>query len=89
MVYDPAENPDSARRGAIDPDPAVTPGLDEGGQVQIGDTPPESAQTSGLSKPEEPLHSRFPPTGVAALLAIVGVVIVFGIVIVGLVLMIL
>lgn len=89
MAYEPAQNPASARRGAIDPDPAVTPALDRGGQVPAGDTPPESAQTSGLSKPEEPLHRRFPPTGVAALLAVVGLVAVFGTVIAGLVILLL
>lgn len=73
-----------------DPDPALTPGLDEGGQVLQGDTPPESAQTSGLSKPEEPLHRTFPPTGLAALMAIAALTAVFGVVVVvGLVAMVL
>lgn len=39
-----------------DPDPERTPGLEPGGGVRPGDTPPESGQTSGLShdEPEPP-----------------------------------
>ena len=39
-----------------DPDPKRTPGLEPGGGVRPGDTPPESGQTSGLShkEPEPP-----------------------------------
>ncbi|PXY25972.1 hypothetical protein DI005_00920 [Prauserella sp. PE36] len=40
-----------------DPDPARTPGLEEGGGVRPGDTPPESGQTSGLSH-REPRQSK-------------------------------
>jgi hypothetical protein len=35
-----------------DPDPQRTPGLEPGGGVRPGDTPPESGQTSGLSHRE-------------------------------------
>jgi hypothetical protein len=35
-----------------DPDPKRTPGLEPGGGVRPGDTPPESGQTSGLSHRE-------------------------------------
>ncbi|MBB3052402.1 hypothetical protein FHS23_003436 [Prauserella isguenensis] len=39
-----------------DPAPEETPGLEPGGSVRPGDTPPESGQTSGLShrEPEPP-----------------------------------
>ncbi|WP_433271904.1 DUF6480 family protein [Actinosynnema sp. CS-041913] len=40
-----------------DPDPARTPGLEPGGGVAPGDTPPESGQSSGLSH-REPMPSR-------------------------------
>ncbi|SDM46877.1 hypothetical protein SAMN04488074_12213 [Lentzea albidocapillata subsp. violacea] len=39
-----------------DPDPQRTPGLEPGGGVRPGDTPPESGQTSGLSH-----HEPAPP----------------------------
>ncbi|QWF86058.1 DUF6480 family protein [Amycolatopsis sp. CA-230715] len=35
-----------------DPAPENTPGLERGGGVAPGDTPPDSAQTSGLSHSE-------------------------------------
>ncbi|MGW4213175.1 DUF6480 family protein [Lentzea sp. NPDC004789] len=35
-----------------DPDPMSTPGLEPGGGVRPGDTPPESGQTSGVSHRE-------------------------------------
>jgi hypothetical protein len=52
-----------------DPDPARTPGLEPGGGVAPGETPPDSGQTSGLSHPQ-PMPSRRGPiiTLVAVLL---------------------
>lgn len=41
MTTDPAPNPD--------PDPAQTPGLEPGGSVAPGDTPPGESSTSGAS----------------------------------------
>lgn len=43
-----------------DPDPARTPGLEPGGGVAPGETPPEAGQTSGLSHPQ-PMPSRRGP----------------------------
>ncbi|EME18964.1 DUF6480 family protein [Rhodococcus triatomae] len=60
-----------------DPDPDRTPDLDTGGGVRPGSTPPDSAQTSGLSAPEPRTSYRFPPTGTLALLVIVVIVVVF------------
>ncbi|GEM_PF-1311443 len=45
------ERPGSASE-VTDPDPATTPGLEPGGGVAPGDTPPSEAGTSGLSAPE-------------------------------------
>lgn len=53
-----------------DPDPARTPGLEPGGGVSPGATPPDSAQTSGLSEPEPPPRRRFTPAMVVGLIAI-------------------
>ena len=37
-----------------DPDPAVTPAIDAGGGVPVGDTPPAEAATFGVSAVQEP-----------------------------------
>ena len=52
-----------------DPDPARTPGLEPGGGVSPGETPPDAGPTSGLSHPQ-PMPSRRGPiiTLVAVLL---------------------
>jgi hypothetical protein len=43
-----------------DPDPRQTPDLEPGGGVPPGSTPPDSAQTSGLSHPQ-PMPSKAMP----------------------------
>ncbi|MEV7038302.1 DUF6480 family protein [Amycolatopsis sp. NPDC051061] len=43
-----------------DPDPSRTPDLEPGGGVPPGSTPPDSAQTSGLSHPQ-PMPSKTMP----------------------------
>lgn len=53
-----------------DPDPADTPAVADGGSVEPGDTPPDSAQTSGSSNQDPPARRRFTPTSVAALIVI-------------------
>lgn len=53
-----------------DPDPANTPGLEPGGGVAPGSTPPDSAQTSGLSEPDPHPRHRFTPTAIASLVAL-------------------
>ncbi|MFJ2837899.1 MULTISPECIES: DUF6480 family protein [Nocardia] len=71
---------------STDPDPANTPDLEPGGGVPPGSTPPESAQTSGLSAPEPRTSRHFPPTGVAAVIVAVLLVAVFVVAAVGVVL---
>ncbi|XVV06382.1 DUF6480 family protein [Actinosynnema sp. CA-248983] len=56
-----------------DPDPARTPGLEPGGGVAPGDTPPESGQTSGLSH-HEPQPSR--ARNIAALVVVLAITII-------------
>lgn len=53
-----------------DPDPANTPDLEGGGGVAPGSTPPDSAQTSGLSEPEPRPKRSLTPTAVVSLVAI-------------------
>jgi hypothetical protein len=60
-----------------DPDPARTPGLEPGGGVAPGATPPDSAQTSGLSEPEPRPRRRLRPATVVGLVAIAALVLVF------------
>ncbi|MFE3446136.1 DUF6480 family protein [Nocardia sp. NPDC059180] len=64
---------------SMDPDPSRTPDLEPGGGVPPGATPPDTAQTSGLSAPEPDTRHRFPMTGIAAIVVtaiIVGLFIV-------------
>lgn len=65
-----------------DPDPGRTPDLESGGGVPPGSTPPDSAQTSGLSAPEPRTSRHFPVTGVGTLIAVAVIVVVFVVVIV-------
>jgi hypothetical protein len=66
-----------------DPDPDRTPDLDTG--VPPVATPPESAQTSGLSAPEPRTSFHFPPTGAATLIVVAAIVVLFLVVIVAIV----
>jgi hypothetical protein len=51
-----------------DPDPTRTPGLEPGGGVTPGETPPDSAQTSGLSEHQPPPKRRVTPASVVSLI---------------------
>ncbi|OBJ71450.1 DUF6480 family protein [Mycobacterium sp. 1274756.6] len=53
-----------------DPEPERTPGLEAGGGVAPGSTPPESAQTSGASEPEPVPRPRPTVATVVAFVAI-------------------
>ncbi|WP_037309098.1 DUF6480 family protein [Amycolatopsis orientalis] len=56
------------------PEPEDVPGLETGGSVPPGDTPPDAGQTSGLSHPQ-PIPSRGPSiiTLIAIGILVVGV----------------
>ncbi|QBS39618.1 DUF6480 family protein [Nocardia sp. CS682] len=62
---------------AMDPDPATTPDLERGGGVAPGSTPPETAQTSGLSAPEPSTSHHFPGTSVVAIVVTIMLVVLF------------
>lgn len=59
------------------PDPANTPGLEAGGGVAPGSTPPDAPQTSGLSDSEPRTSNRFPPTGIAMAIGLIILVLLF------------
>jgi hypothetical protein len=58
-----------------DPEPERTPGLEPGGGVQPGDTPPDSGSTSGLSHPQ-PMPGRGPMIWAGVFVAAIAVCIV-------------
>ncbi len=60
-----------------DPDPAQTPDLEPGGGVRPGSTPPDSAQTSGLSESGERPRHRMTPTTTFGLIAVAILVLLF------------
>lgn len=60
-----------------DPDPTRTPGLEPGGGVRPGETPPDSAQTSGLSDPQPRARTKYTPATVAGIVAVAVFVLLF------------
>jgi len=60
-----------------DPDPAHTSDLEPGGGVAPGSTPPDSAQTSGLSAPQPRATRKFTPTVVVSLIALAVFILLF------------
>lgn len=68
-----------------DPDPARVPGLEPGGGVPPGSTPPDSAQTSGLADHQERPKRRLTPTAVASIIALAIFILLFAAVAVGVV----
>lgn len=60
-----------------DPDPRRVPGLEPGGSVAPGDTPPDSAQTSGLGEPEPRPRHKLTPTAVVSMITLAVFIAVF------------
>lgn len=60
-----------------DPDPGQTPGLEGGGGVAPGTTPPAAPQTSGVAQPQPPGRGRLSPTAVVTIIATCIFVVVF------------
>ena len=60
-----------------DPDPARTPSLEPGGGVRPGETPPDSAQTSGLSERQPPARRTYTPATIVGIVAIAIFVLLF------------
>lgn len=68
-----------------DPDPSQTPDLEPGGGVTPGSTPPDSAQTSGLSEPEPRPRHRYTRTQIVSLIALAIFILIFAAAAVGLI----
>lgn len=60
-----------------DPDPDQTPGLEPGGGVPPGETPPAESSTSGLSHPEDPPGRSITPAALVAISIVVLLVLAF------------
>ena len=60
-----------------DPDPTRIPGLEPGGGVAPGSTPPDSAQTSGLSAQQPRASRKYSPAVVISLIAIAIFILLF------------
>ncbi|MCV7313792.1 DUF6480 family protein [Mycobacterium paraffinicum] len=59
------------------PDPVQTPGLEAGGGVPPGSTPPAAPQTAGLGEHQRPPTGRFISSSVLTVIAVCVFVVVF------------
>lgn len=53
-----------------DPEPSKVPGLEPGGGVPPGMTPPDSSQTAGVTEPEPRPRHRYTPATIAGVIAV-------------------
>lgn len=60
-----------------DPDPTQTPGLEPGGGVTPGTTPPAAPQTSGVAERQTPNTRRTTPSAVLTIIAVCVFVVAF------------
>lgn len=60
-----------------DPDPSVTTGLEDGGGVQPGDTPPDSGSLSATANQDPPPRRRTGPLPMAGMIAVGVLFVVF------------
>lgn len=60
-----------------DPDPTQTPGLEPGGGVTPGTTPPAAPQTSGVAERQPPAARRMTPSAVLTIIGVCVFVVAF------------
>ncbi|OBF47485.1 hypothetical protein A5787_10220 [Mycobacterium sp. 852002-50816_SCH5313054-b] len=60
-----------------DPDPTQTPGLEPGGGVAPGTTPPAAPQTSGVAEHQAPATGRMTPSAVLTIIGVCVFVVAF------------
>lgn len=82
-IYSPGGDDQAASGTNVpDPDPANTPGLDAGGGVMPGDTPPIESGTTGLSTPDVKGPSAAAnaaiPIGIIAVVGLGGIALLIG-----------
>lgn len=63
-----------------DPDPRISPGLEPGGGVPPGETPPAEASTSAVSNAEPPPGRGITRTALIAILILLAVLVVCAVV---------
>lgn len=72
---------EGARNPGLDPDPAETPGLDQGGSIRPGDTPPDS--NSATASPKQTSPTKPPKSNLVMTVAIIAIVVVVLLIFVG------
>jgi len=72
---------ETARNPGLDPEPDETPGLEAGGGVQPGDTPPDS--NSATASPQQPSPTKPPKSNMVMTVAIIAIVVVVLLIFVG------
>lgn len=77
-MTEPVPEPREDTSASPDPDPRTTPGLESGGGVAPGETPPASSSEAMSTAASEPApdRSRAIPIGVLVLLALVSLAVV-------------
>jgi len=70
---------DTAGMTGADPDPTTTPGLEPGGGVAPGDTPPGAASTVGPSQ-QQSIPSRALPVTVLVIVGVIVLLIAVGLI---------
>ncbi|MCH8559572.1 DUF6480 family protein [Nesterenkonia sp. LB17] len=72
---------EAARNPGLDPEPTETPGLEDGGGVQPGDTPPDS--NSATASPKQASPTKPPKSNLVMTVAIIAIIVVVLLIFVG------